>query len=432
MMHRNIRPSEALVMALFVLLAFSVYYLFYLGGTFHQGRSTGIGTQINAAKVVSIALLCSVAAWRAPSRPLNRLDWLFAIAALLMGASFALYGLQHGFNDRMFFNFLLFAPCFVLLVRRDRMPHLVHFSLQVLCVVIAAQVVLDIMLRFAGLTLWLGGLFVGGMGNPSSFGMTCLICAAYLLLTDTPFRPWQRHTMIALHLCGIIWSAALLPVLLCGLLAIMYVARERRRWREACLVSAGHLALIALWVVIAGVPRLLQYKFFSVVGLTGIDVSDHLLIAPPVAQATVPSLGQNLSLSVTGRLETMQLWGDFLHLGLGDVLLGHYDQLAYFPVDGQYLGILLSFGAIAFAIFVACNLAMLGQAISTLRDSPRPQWFPTFVILAFAVVFLNNRILDYYPMTYLYIAALALISASWRTDAYVRRHASLAEDGAIA
>ena len=167
-------------------LALSVYYLHYVttlqnqgGGGFEAGDPGASSAQTLTARLVALAL---IVAGLVPIR--LRIDSAFVLTALYcvaLGSFLAAWAIYGTSNDTFFLNTILQLPVLLgLSGTRARLDYPRWFRF--VAWLVAVQALLDIAVVVSGRTLWGYGAFVGGVGNPSSFGLLCALMCAFCLI----------------------------------------------------------------------------------------------------------------------------------------------------------------------------------------------------------------------------------------------------------
>ena len=215
------------MLALGTLLALCVYYLNY-GATFEEGEiqdGSLLTLLMRAAAVVSIVLALAPLRLRAGSALLCVALYLLSAISLLLAAA-----PRGGLNDTLFINTLLQLPVLLALAgTRWRVDH--ARWLRFLCAALAVQTVVDTAVWQAGGSLWLSMAFVGGVGNPSSFGLLSAIGLAFCVFH--PQASSWRWPLGATLAFGAVMTKALFAVFAVALVAGVWMALGwRRPWPD--------------------------------------------------------------------------------------------------------------------------------------------------------------------------------------------------------
>lgn len=249
---------------------------------------------------------------------------------------------------------------------------------------LALQIILDIILSSRGIFLWTSESSVGGLGNPSSYGLFCTILYAFYLLYPQEGR--GKFVMAVFMATGAIMSKSLFAVLILALVSVLWVVQSYGRILCAMLVTPALAALALRLNSSAG--AFVEHKLRALGAVLGLGEYD------------VES-----SASVSLRLQIHKK----TFLGIVNdpltLLTGHISGKPYWPMDSQFLTYIGSFGMIAFLIFLMLNFDSLNKAF---RGRAIDGGFSATVLLIFLLIFATNRILDYFPVAILYFSCIAL------------------------
>lgn len=366
------------------MLSLSVYYLNY-SAEFDEGEATGVNTATLLTRALSVALIV------APLFPLRlklgsamllTLVWLGSCVSMLVAV-----GASGGINDSLFFNTVLQLP--VLVALTSTQWHVDHVRwLRFMAIMLALQAVFDTVIWLSDTSLWLSAAFVGGVGNPSSFGMLCSVLFAFCVLHP---RAGRGRWLLALTLgAAAVMSKALFAVLAVTVVSAVWLAYS---WRAATL------ATIAIAVVVAVGPAMLEGEDTEGVGLIA-----HKLSA---AGALIGLLDYDVdsSASVSLRIEMHQQTMSAIAAQPMRLVWGHLEGKPYWPMDSQVLTYLGSFGAPMLLAFMALNFFWLALAW---RHRPDDGGFTLWSLGLFSLIFLTNRILDYFPVATLYFLLVTM------------------------
>lgn len=370
----------------FVGLAFSVYYSLYFQ-SFNQGVVEGGSSAINIIKLFSIFFLISAFFSRDISFTFFDINYLFLIFGFT--SSYFIAGLFFGFNDSLFLNFLIFSFCYPFLVS-DGAELKIYYTYEIICIVIFIQAIGDIIISLFGKMLWDGGLYIGGLGNPTSFSFISLFCLAYITLGKNNFSNCIRAFFSIIYIFSVLMAKALFPILMMPLILLIAIIRIQSKKWKAFFAFAPALAATIFLLLADFEGGLLENKFNSLLYYFGLsDVHTE-------------------SLSVSTRLENVTKAVEFV----SDIdirwILGHYQDLTYYPVDSQYISIILSFGLFLFIYFIIFNFTALMKFSNNKYNNNGIFIFYGLILCNF--MFINNRILDYFPLGFIYISLISLIS----------------------
>jgi hypothetical protein len=358
-------------------LALSVYYLDY-GAEFTEGESQSSPLTL-AVRVAAVALLVGSVG---PIRV--RVDSTFALTVVYCFAllSYLLAVAVNGSaNDTFFLNTVLQLPVLVALAgTRLRIDY--GKWLRFLVVLVALEAMVDAAVVAAGSTLWISGAFIGGVGNPSSFGLICALMCAFCLLH--PQAGWGRRPFAVGFAAAAIMTKSLFALFATGFIGIIWATRNWRRFVTSIVLCSS--AGIAVYGLALGSldddPGFVANKLRAALALLGFVSYDD-----------------SSSDTVGGRLEIHQRTFDALHGEPWRLLFGHLQGLVYWPVDSQVITYLGSFGFAMLLVFLLVHLIWARRA---LRYARCDGGFGFVALLLFSFIFFTNRILDYFPIAIVY------------------------------
>ena len=222
--------------------------------------------------------------------------------------------------------------------------------------------IVDLCVLYSDRSLWLNKAFVGGIGNPSSFGL-------FSILTISIGYFDRRYFYVFFGLIGLVMSKALMPVIA---FLVVFVASMNYRVKFIAILILPFLALIIDSFASLIPPHLL----FKIDGLVSfIRSGDYKDLA-----------------SIGTRLEFFEQTKSSLSNTL-TFLFGKYDGNYYYSGDSLWLTYLTSFG-------VPITLGFLYSIFCIYRDVIRRSKDMAVVVFLWAVffMFITNRILDYWPV----------------------------------
>lgn len=374
------------VLALGTLLALSVYYLNY-GAAFEEGEiqdGSHLTLVMRAGAVAAIVV--SLTPFRLNHNSVLLCVLMYVLSAVGLVLSSALFG---GLNDTLFVNTLLQLPVLVAVVGTRWEIDYARW-LRFLCVVLTLQTVGDTVVWQAGASLWLSRAFVGGVGNPSSFGLLCVVGLAFCMFHPRA-GPWRWPTGAVLAF-GAVMSKALLVVLAVALVVGVWMMLGWRR------LLAG-LAIVAV-VAFAAPTKLIGMGEGEETGFI-----EHKLKAVSALLGLV-EYDVESSTSVSLRLEMHEETLAAIASAPQGLLWGHLEGLPYWPMDSQLLTYLGSFGAPMLALFLALHL---GWTALAWRQRRRDGGFALLGLIIFGFIFTTNRVLDYFPVATLYFLLVAAV-----------------------
>lgn len=370
-----------------VAMALCTYYLNY-GAAFEEGVTEAGGITTIVLRMLAVAtFVVALAPHRIP--PLSVL--LLVTCYLAYAVSFFLSAGLHGsMNDVLFVNTLLQLPV-AFAAASSRWPLHHNHWLSVLCGVLTLQVIVDASVWHAGASLWLSQAFIGGVGNPSSFGLLCAIGLAYCTLHPNAGR--VRWIFSLFLIVGAIMSKSLFAVLASAIVALVWMAQGWRRMTLGLLVAAATVFVILTLLVGTGDDE-------------GVGFVEHKLSA---AGAIVGLIEYDVesSATVSLRIEMHQQTFQAIANQPTRLLIGHLDGQPYWPMDSQLLTYLGSFGLPALLLMMVLHVWWTVCAWRTRRDDGG---FAVVSLALFSIVFATNRILDYFPIATVYFMIVAMVT----------------------
>lgn len=363
--------STKLCLALAVLVVFSNYYYLYFY-SFDQGIS-GSPNYYSLLKIFGIALF-SVAVLKSGIRvSFPARHCIFLIFFVLSSIFFMTKRSFVDVGSDLYVNVIFCALPFVFFrVNPDENILLVFFEI---CLwVLVFQIFIDVYVYLNGYSLWDNKAFVGGLGNPSSFGIFCNVVLAYtLFLRKTSI--FSIFSIFVLVL-GILGTKSLFSVLALILVISYFIwCKSKLLWGVLAFVSGLTLASLWQWVMSGH----LGYKISSLARLLfegGVEGSQ----------------------SITLRVEIHRLFFERIAEDFMSVFFFGYDDFYYYNADSQFLSFFGSFGVLLSLLFFFWVFISLMR----LRKKSDLSKFLYVSIGLFMVMFFSNRIIDYYPMPLLF------------------------------
>jgi hypothetical protein len=367
-------------------LALSVYYLNYDGSFVEDAITAGSPLTLPLRLLAVTVIVAALAPYKI--RPGSAA--LLTVMYLCVTPGFFLVAGLHGqLNDGFFVNTLLQVPVLMALAYTSRQLDIPRV-MRLFCIILVLQVLVDTAIWYAGASLWMSDAFVGGVGNPSSFGLLCSIGVAFALFHPQAAR--SRWWVVFALTVGAVMSKALFAVLAVTLVIAIWLAGSWRRVLAA--VPVVLIAVLAFLTLLAGTGQddetgFLEHKLSAagaLIGLVEYDVES--------------------SATVYQRIEMHERTFEALRHDLLGVLVGHLEGLPYWPMDSQVLTYLGSFGAPMLLVFLGLHLWWMTRAWATRRLDGG---FALVVLGLFGLIFTTNRILDYFPMATVYFLVVASV-----------------------
>ncbi|MBU0792305.1 MAG: hypothetical protein KKC55_17860 [Gammaproteobacteria bacterium] len=352
-------------------LLLSPYYFFYFT-SFDQGNADS-PIAVTVFKFIALAV-CVIAMF-----PMS-IDRTASYAKLLLASFFAwavvafiFKGIFNGFSEFYFINTVLCAIPFLLM--RPKQGAITQF-LSSCAIVLAAQVAIDSWISYSGNSLWDNGAFVGGVGNPSSFGFLCNLLIAYVVF----YRKGRFVFLVPVLAYGSVMSSSMLSV---AMLAAVLLGALLIRLTVKKLIALLFLPVIAAVAAPSAITDHVAYK------LASIAPSDDM---------------ESRSISVSGRLDIHAEYANRFSEEPFQALFYGFEH--YIGIDSQVLTYISSFGLLISAFFfIAVSIGMA----SAFKGKGELNRFVAVALLLFAVSFLSNRLLDYFPVAFFLFAVLSML-----------------------
>lgn len=333
-------------------IAFSLMYTLYLYGFDSGASSGGVGLRIFLKISAVIILLTDGLHLKIERYKLSLL--IFMCLGLF---SIILFLPYYTSRDLQWINQFMIIP---LLFWRPKMS-LDQFK-RVFTKIFYLWFVIDLIIFYSGRSLWINEAFVGGVGNPSSFGLFSILAIAFGLYD-------RKHLLLLVGILGLLLSKALMPFL--AIIVSFFIIMNFRT--KTVILSLMLLALINADVILSILPKHLVFKIDGLISFIG--QGDYKNLA---------SIGTRLeffdsAIYSMGSLDTF--------------LFGKYENNYYYSGDSQWLTYLTSFGVpLTILFFLAC-IAVWHVVISKSKNKAVKVFF-----LALFFLFITNRILDYWPV----------------------------------
>jgi hypothetical protein len=363
------------------LMALCVYYFNY-GREFNEGTNAS-SPLILALRLVSVTI---ITASLCPLRISYRTPWLLVGLYTLFALSYLVaFGLAGEINDLLFVNTLIQLPVlWALCHTRWRVDSAAWLRVVATCVILQAFV--DLGLFVSGQALWASQAFVGGLGNPSSYGICCAVLLAFCLLHPRAGR-WRALKALMLTVIAIM-TFSLFASLSVIVAYLIWMFRDVRRLLGAIVVVTVAGAALTGWLAQQEDENFLIHKFSAlaaVVGLVQYDTGSSLTV-------TGRSAGHERTLTAI-RDQPLRL------------ISGHLGEKVYWPQDSQVLTYLGSFGAPLLLVFVLLHALWMAYAARLRRGDGG---FTLLALALFGLMLFTNRILDYFPVATLYFFCVAM------------------------
>jgi len=334
------------------ILAFCLMYSLYLYSFDSGASSGGVGLRVFLKLCVVIILFADGFRLKMEKYKLPLFFFmLFGLFSIILFLPF------YSSRDLQWINQFMIFP---LLFWRPKMP--ISKFKRLFAIIFYLWFVVDVIILYTDRSLWINEAFVGGVGNPSSFGLFSILAIAIGFYD-------RKYLLFILGIIGLLMSKALMPVLAL-IVSFLIVTRLRTK---IILFSCAIIALAKLDDILNWLPAHLSFKIEGLISF--ISQGDYKNLA---------SIGTRLEFLDSAKLSLGE-WHTFL--------IGKYGQSYYYSGDSQWLTFLTSFGVpLTILFFIACVLVW--RVVIVRAQSELIELF----FLALFFLFITNRILDYWPV----------------------------------
>jgi hypothetical protein len=370
------------ILLLGTLISLCVYYLDY-GRAFEDGVQQDTSVPALLMRLGGVLL---IAGSLYPYRTRLSLPLLLVPLYALFGVSFLLgLGWSGDASEKMFLNTLLQLPVLVAMCQ-TRWSFDGARWLRFVATIIILQALGDLALYLLGQSLWTSYAFVGGFGNPSSYGVTCVVLLTFCLLHPRAGR--LRVLKGVLLTAAALMSMSLFAIL--GMVVVYTVWMLRRMHRAGIVIAVLAVAGVGLsgWAATQDDDVFIIHKLTAAAAFFGLTQYDT-----------------NTSLSIEGRTKGHQRTWEAIGEGPVRFFTGHLEDKAYWPEDSQVLTYLGSFGALLLLAFLGLHVLWLTYAA---RTGATDGGFTLIALALFGAMLFTNRILDYFPLAILYFFCIAM------------------------
>lgn len=381
---REIATSAGIFLSLLCILG-SYYFLYFVD--FNEGMAYG-QHPLSHAKYVGVMMLgplLLLPKLRLNFNPIQlTILFFYAWAFILYTVKTAIYGV----GDLMFLNTIIFGAPFLILQphpNSQRIKRVLEFSVAI----VAGQIIFDTLIFATGKSLWENKAFVGGLGNPSTFGLVCNLLVAYVLFARK--KSISSTLLYILMSYGVLMSNSLLSFLSLVMVSVFWAYSER--------------SLPKLGLVIAYLSAILIVRDSF--------VASHLLIKFQSAGNFLLNKAEIPSISVSSRLQMHKDYLAFFVNNPVQALLYGFEDIPYKSYDSQILTYAASFGLMATLPFLAATGLALLYSFSLNKNPGR---FISAALLLWAISFLTNRLLDYFPLPLFFFFLIATIRKPSNTE----------------
>lgn len=359
---------------------FSLYYIFFVyQDNFINGELNASSFIINFFKLIFIIwfylqlLICF--------RPIIQYQKLFSFILLFtLPLLYFLIKFFIGINDFLIFNYLIFVP--IIFLNYDNSTILFNK----LTWIVFFQIIIDLIIHnYFDLSLWSNNAFVGGLGNPSTFGITCCLC---LLFSLNFHKNSNKYFILRLILVvGGFLTQSMLTFIWMPLILIFM----RPRFFVPFLV----LTLLSFFAFYNNIDDLNFHVLYKIRSLFNDGIFDNIN-----------------SYSILNRVDWFNNHIYRIKSGELSLLYGDIGDYGFISGDSQFLGILslggfpLLFGFLFFLFFSFLNYRGCKRSRSEFK----------LRIISFSILFSFfsfNRALEYFPFALVFFLWTNIIKSSF-------------------
>jgi hypothetical protein len=259
----------------------------------------------------------------------------------------------------------------------------------IICLV---QVILDPILKFTTSRGFDNLALIGGIGNANNFGYWLLSCAIFSKLI-------LKNSLLFWAFCFFAtFTGSLVILVLIGTIFIGNALGATRHMRSSNF----------LWLAILIATLIVLFRFLP----ADYDFGNAFRAVNHAAGkflAFLSVIGSNGSLeagSVSSRVEYIQegLWLIAQHPF--SLVVGHPNGRPMYTGDGWWLGLLVTHGAIVTGLFLVSNVIIVVRGF---KFRCPETWVCSIIVALTCIMFLANRLLDYWPAAFLYFLSVGLI-----------------------
>lgn len=357
----NLKREWFFLLAIFI--SFNTMFSNYLY-EFDSGDVKGGELLRSILKSSSIILL--IFSKPTPSKLLIKKNILFIFIFLFFLISYLFYIPFSIWNELQFFN--LYIVLFILFGVGYQKKYIPKLNILLIYMFLFLWLPIDLIAISTGNNLWQNKAFIGGLGNPSSYG---IILIYLILINKNIFSPFKESILNFVLIISVLFTQAMMPILI--LLLFSFSIFKKR-----------FLFIIFTFLIIIGLFYL--NLFLDTVGFNDLHFLNKII-----------SLYQSGLLADTASVSyRLEYWLDINRLFDNPLkfLFGHVNRASYNAGDGQYVAYLTSFGVPIFFIFIFSFFRILSNFKN--QNFINGKGYKLFFI-AFTLILLTNRYLDYWP-----------------------------------
>jgi hypothetical protein len=289
-------------------------------------------------------------------------------------------------------NMIFFLPLLAFDWDTERTQPIFRKIFLMVVIICLVQVILDPILKITTGRGYENLALVGGVGNANGFGYWLLSCAIFSKLV-------LKNALLFWAFCLFsLFTGSLVIFVLVGTMVIGNILDATRHIRLGDLVWLSIL-IVTFIVLLRFLPA--DYDLDRLFAAVNHATNKFLAIVNMINTSGPTDAG-----SVTGRIEYTQIGLRLLAEHPFSLVVGHPNGRPMYTGDGWWLGLLVTHGAIVTVLFLVSNVVVIirGFKVGCAETS-----VCSFIVALTCVMFLANRILDYWPAAFLYFLSVGLI-----------------------
>lgn len=382
---KYVKEHKILISLLVFIISSHYYYLYFI--TFHEGVThTPLVMQI--VKIfASVLFYLTFFDFRRAKCSIDMLSISVSLAIVILVYKSVYFSV----NDFLFLNFFALSIPYVFF--RPRLhTEVVNIFFPTLILILCMQIIIDYILVQHSKSIWENKAFIGGFGNPSTFGIICNLATAYIIT-----RRHKNYHLIPLFIVtyGACQTKSLATIAVLLSLYLLNILHQKNKFDVAFSIA---IAFFATGIILYNLEGHLAYKLESLIRYLNIQQYS------PISERELTTPTNSISTSIGNRsLLYHQIIVNFTDNPLKMLLLGSVTSF-YNSADSQFVTFSNSFG-ILLSCIILCSL-IFPFFTGILYNS---KYFSQACGLIFITYCGSNRILEYYPISFIFIFLLGQI-----------------------
>ena len=289
-------------------------------------------------------------------------------------------------------NMIFFLPLLAFDWDTERTQPIFRKILLMVVIICLVQVILDPILKITTGRGYDNLALVGGVGNANSFGYWLLSSAIFSKLV-------LKNSLLFWALClASLFTGSLVIFVLVGAMVIGNILYATFRIRLGDFFWLGIL-IVTFFVFLQLLPA--DYDLDRLFAAVNHATLKFLAIINMIDGSGPTDAG-----SVVGRINYTQQGLGLIVQHPSSLVVGHPNGRPMFTGDGWWLSLLVTHGAIVTVLFLVSNVVVI---IRGFKFGSAETLVCSFIVSLTCVMFLANRILDYWPAAFLYFLSVGLI-----------------------